>query len=236
MDPKANGMFDAIGLMGVVLYVGAYAALQAGFLKGSSYTYTIMNLMAAALILVSLTNEFNLSSAIIQTTWIAISISGLTRHFILHHSTRLSPEEAAFARSKLPMLPRPLLRRFFLAGAWADAEPGTVVATEGEALDALVYILLGEAEVSVRGHPVGTLRSDSFIGELTCFDGGAASATVTVTSPARVFRVSSAVLVKLCARSPDLRIEIVNAIRKDTGIKLLAANVQLSGRTANAGA
>lgn len=102
--------------------------------------------------------------------------------------------------------------------------------------DWLVYILLGEAEVRVSGHSVGTLRSDSFIGELTCFNGGAASATVTVTSPTRVFRISSASLVKLCARSLELRIEIVQAIRKDTGIKLVAANVQLSGRAANAGA
>ena len=53
----------------------------------------------------------------------------------------------------------------------------TVVATEGEAVGGLVYFfLMGEAEVSVSGHPVETLRSDSFIGELTYFDGGAASA------------------------------------------------------------
>lgn len=236
MDVPPDLIFNAIGLTGVVFYISAYAALQAGLLKGNGYSYTTLNLVAASLVLVSLSNNFNLSSAIIQITWIAISVFGLARYFILHHSTRLSPEEAAFARSKLPMIPKPLVRRFFLAGAWDDLEPGTVVATEREELCTLVYLLLGEANVSHDGHHVGTLGSDSFIGELTCFDGGQATATVTLTTPARVFRIGSAPLVKLCNRNPELRVEIERAIRKDTGLKLVAANARISGRKSGVGA
>lgn len=235
MDIPETVIFDAIGLAGVVFYISAYAALQAGLLRGNGYTYTIMNLIAAALVLVSLTNNFNLSSAIIQTTWIAISVFGLGRYFILHHSTRLTPEEAAFARSKLPTIPKPLVRRFFLSGSWEDLPPGTVIAEEDEELGALVYILLGEAEVSHGGHKVGMLDSDSFVGELTCFDGGRATATVTLASPSRVFKVTSKELLKLCNRNPELRVDIERAIRKDTGIKLVAANARMSGRSSGTG-
>jgi hypothetical protein len=230
MDDSANLIFDAIGMTGVFFYITAYAALQAGFLKGGGYTYTIMNLIAASLVLVSLTNNFNLSSAIIQITWIVISVFGLTRYFILHHSTRLTPEEAAFARSKLPTIPKPLVRNFFQSGSWVDLEPGTIIATEGKELGALIYLLLGEAEVENGKQPVGLVGSDSFIGELTCFDGGTATATVTATSPTRVFRIPAATLIKLCSRNPEFRIEIERSIRKDTGLKLVAANARISGK------
>lgn len=228
MDNTPALFFDAVGLAGVVFYITAYGALQGGFLRGNGYIYTTMNLIAAVLVLVSLTNNFNLSSALIQIMWIAISVFGLARYFILYHSTRLTPEEAAFARSKLPDIAKPLVRTFFLAGRWSNLPPGTVIATEGEELSALVYLLLGEAEVRHRGKNVGQLKSDMFVGELTCFDGGRATATVALTSPARVFRIASKDLVKLGQRTPELRAAIEQAIRRDTGLKLVAANTKLS--------
>lgn len=234
METTSVLIFDVIGLTGVVFYIAAYAALQFGLLKGNGYTYTIMNLIAATLVLVSLSNDFNLSSAIIQTTWIAISVFGLTRYFILHHSTKLSAEEAAFARSKLPNIPKPMVRQFFLAGSWADLNSGTVLATEGEDLNALVYLLLGEADVSHGGHTVATLKADSFVGELTCFDGGRATATVTLNTPARVFKIASRDLAKLCNRNAELKVEIEQAIRRETGIKLVAANSRLRGDASRA--
>lgn len=228
MENPSVVIFDVIGLTGVALYIGAYAGLQFGLIRGNSYTYTIMNMLAAALVLVSLTNNFNLSSAIIQITWIAISVFGLTRHFILHHSTRLNADEATFARLKLPTLSRPLMRKLIRSGTWSDLRAGSVIVTEGEELGALVYLLLGEADVSHDGTVIGRLHSDSFIGEVTCFDNGRATATVTVTSPARIFKIPSKPLIALCDRNPELRAAIEQAIRKDTGAKLAAANARMS--------
>lgn len=207
--------------------MSAYAALQGGFIRGNGYTYKILNLIAASLVLVSLTYNFNLSSAIIQTTWIAISVFGLLRYFILHHSTKLTADEAAFARSKLPDLPKPLVRSLFLAGTWQDLQPGAVIATEGKELGALVYLLIGEAVVSHGGEKIALLKSDPFIGELSCFDDGSASATVTVQSMARVFNMGSKNLINLCGRQPDLRVAVEKAIRRDIGMKLIASNGQM---------
>ncbi len=49
----------ALGMLGVVIYVGSYAAMQLGFVKGQSYTYSILNTAAPALVLLSLMDQFN---------------------------------------------------------------------------------------------------------------------------------------------------------------------------------
>lgn len=66
-----------IGLAGVAGYVTSYLMLQLGFLDGNGARYSVANVLAAALVLVSLTDEFNLASALIQVIWIVIGVSGL---------------------------------------------------------------------------------------------------------------------------------------------------------------
>ena len=68
-----------IGLVGVLAYMLPYVALQVGLIRGDGLVYTLSNLVAASLVLVSLTDAFNLPSALIQTTWIAVSLVGLAR-------------------------------------------------------------------------------------------------------------------------------------------------------------
>jgi hypothetical protein len=70
---------ELAGLAGFALYMGSYALLNAGLLDGRSYGYAAMNLAAAVCVLVSLTEAFNLASALIQAAWIAISLFGLVR-------------------------------------------------------------------------------------------------------------------------------------------------------------
>jgi len=57
----------------------AYALLQLGKITGQCYTYTLMNMLAASLVLVSLVHQFNLASALIQISWIVISVAGMFR-------------------------------------------------------------------------------------------------------------------------------------------------------------
>lgn len=70
---------DISGFTGVVLYLASYALLQNGRLRQDSATYSWLNLLAASLVLISLANEFNLASAVIQLSWILISLCGLHR-------------------------------------------------------------------------------------------------------------------------------------------------------------
>ena len=86
-------LFWMAGLVGVAFYLGSYAALQSGLLSGAGYLHTILNLIAASLVLVSLFAEWNMSSALIQASWIVISLIGLTRLYIRHRMLRFSDEE-----------------------------------------------------------------------------------------------------------------------------------------------
>ena len=72
-----QGMFRTIGVFGFVLYIGSFAALQLKMMDGNSLSYTLLNLAAAGFVLVSLIYDFNLASALIQVSWIAIGLVGV---------------------------------------------------------------------------------------------------------------------------------------------------------------
>jgi len=69
---------DAIGMLGVAAILAAYALLQAGRLDARTPSYSLLNALGAAGVLVSLRYEFNLSAAVIEGAWLVISLYGLT--------------------------------------------------------------------------------------------------------------------------------------------------------------
>ena len=84
--------FQNVGLIGVSFYVLSYAGLQLGLLSGSGSSYTLMNLAAASLVLISLMETYNQSATLIQIIWIFMSLFGLLRRAILQYLPRLSSE------------------------------------------------------------------------------------------------------------------------------------------------
>ena len=77
---------NVIGVSGAILYVISYALLQFDHIENDN-TYSVLNLAAATMVLVSLLHAFNLASALIQVIWIVISISGL----LLRYRERKEP-------------------------------------------------------------------------------------------------------------------------------------------------
>jgi hypothetical protein len=74
-------LFDAAGLVGVALILGAYAAAQLKMLDPTRPPALVINLVGACLILLSLTRAFNLSAAIVEAAWALIALFGLARAF-----------------------------------------------------------------------------------------------------------------------------------------------------------
>ena len=68
---------NAVGLVGVVLFLLAYTLLQFRKIKSESVTYSLMNLLGAVLILFSLLYAWNLPSFILESAWALVSIYGL---------------------------------------------------------------------------------------------------------------------------------------------------------------
>ncbi len=71
--------YDFVGNVGVALIIGAYLLLQLGRLRSDSAAWSVVNLLGAGLVLVSLIYDFNLSAFIIEAFWVVISIVGLVR-------------------------------------------------------------------------------------------------------------------------------------------------------------
>ncbi len=71
--------YDWIGLLGSVLVVGSFFLLQSGRLSGTGLPYQLINIAGSSCILVSLFGGFNLSVALLQCAWIAISLYGIAR-------------------------------------------------------------------------------------------------------------------------------------------------------------
>ena len=72
-------VFQLIGIAGFIFYMLSYGLLQLGKISGQGYVYVLLNMAAASLVLISLVEQFNLASVLIQLAWIAISIIGLLR-------------------------------------------------------------------------------------------------------------------------------------------------------------
>ncbi len=70
---------DLTGLLGVILVLLAYFGLQAGRMRGDGFVYQLMNLIGALLILLSLANNFNLSAAVVELSWVIITVYGMIR-------------------------------------------------------------------------------------------------------------------------------------------------------------
>ncbi len=71
--------YDWVGLIGSALVVVSYFLLQSGRLSGTALPYQLSNIAGSSCILVSLFGGFNLSVALLQCTWIAISAYGIAR-------------------------------------------------------------------------------------------------------------------------------------------------------------
>lgn len=67
------GYADLLGVFGFGLYVANYTALTNRWLSCESLTYFGINLSASIFVLIGLSVNFNLASAMIQMFWIVLS-------------------------------------------------------------------------------------------------------------------------------------------------------------------
>lgn len=73
---------DLVGVVGVALYLVSYFLLQIEHLRFDDYSYLVLNILAAFLIIISLISEFNLSAFLIEVVWAMISFVGVVRRWL----------------------------------------------------------------------------------------------------------------------------------------------------------
>ncbi len=70
-------LIESIGVFGFGLYVLNYTLLTTRIIGGSSVQFFALNLTAALCVLIGLTINFNLASALIQVFWVCMSLIGI---------------------------------------------------------------------------------------------------------------------------------------------------------------
>lgn len=219
--------YQVAGYGGVAFYLGSYGLLQLGVLKGTSYTYAGMNLMAAALVLVSLFRDWNMFSAIVQISWITLSIAGIARVWFLSNMLRFNAEEKTLLKNHFPTL-RPIEAKKLLdTGLWRNGDIGDLLTQQGMPVDALSYLASGGVDVDVGGQIIAQVGPGQFIGEMACMTSGPASASVRLNQPTRYFSASSNALRRLVKRNPDIAPHLDLAFSGNIRSKLVATNAVL---------
>ena len=69
--------FQLAGLLGVACYLFSYTLLQLRLMSSECIAYSLFSVIAASLVLLSLTQQFNLPSATIQVSWIVLGTLGM---------------------------------------------------------------------------------------------------------------------------------------------------------------
>ena len=73
---------DVLGLFGVLMMLGAYAATQLGRLDPVKPPSLLLNLIGSSLVMVSLLTAFNLSAFLMEAAWAAVALFGLLRSLL----------------------------------------------------------------------------------------------------------------------------------------------------------
>lgn len=74
------GLFDFVGNIGVAIMIVTYLLLQLNRLDSNAPAYSLLNAFGAALVILSLSVNFNLSAFIMEVFWVLISLIGIYRY------------------------------------------------------------------------------------------------------------------------------------------------------------
>ena len=92
------------------------------------------------------------------------------------------------------------------------AEPGSVLAEEGEPGRRFFVIEDGRAAVQAGGRPIATLRPGDFFGEMALLDGAARSARVVAETPMSLYVIDAAQFHRLLDEIPFLTRQILRGL------------------------
>lgn len=80
-----------IGVIGFMIYIGNFCAVQSGHICGNGILFPILQVIAASFVLISLASAYNLASFMIQTSYIAIGLFGITLRLRKFRTNRPRP-------------------------------------------------------------------------------------------------------------------------------------------------
>ena len=224
-----DGAPDALGALGLILYLGSYLALQLGLIRGDGWLFPTFILAASLSLILSLMGaRFNPYSMMVEFAWATISVIGLIRLYIIYKYFRFSDEEQAAAKRLGPGLAKDRVRKLLSLGNWSDVSPGHVLTREGRPVTHFIYIASGVCRIQIDGTTVATIGTGGLIGEMTYHTGQPATATVIVDAASRILAFERDALEGFLDRNDDIRDALEQSIAGDLRHKLAATTQTLA--------
>lgn len=163
-------------------------------------------------------------SAVWEAVFTAVNLGQLALIWWENRPPRFNPEERRFIETVAPGLPPADARALLRSGAWTDVPAGTRVTTEGERVNALIFISEGKVRIDLGGLAVGACGAGDFLGEMTYANGNAATATATSVEALRYLKFERHILEQAQARRPVLRMALQASLNRNLIEKLQRSN------------
>lgn len=74
--------YDILGTLGVAVIIVTYVLLQLERIRSEQLSYSLLNAVGAALIIVSLYYSFNFPAFIVEFFWLLISLFGIGKYLL----------------------------------------------------------------------------------------------------------------------------------------------------------
>lgn len=215
------------------------SAFSTGGLVGHlSYFFLITSMMMRTLLMLRLLVITSASIAIAyaaiwlqdpvsvfwETLLVVVNIVQITLEWIKNRRAKFSAEETLFVKERLHTLSPAEARQVLSLGVWADGTVGTELTKQDMPVTHLAYLATGQVDITFDGRKVGSCLAGNYVGEMSVLSGGPASATATVSEPARYWLISADQLRKLHSKAPKIAAALELGMAKDMRHKIMAAN------------
>jgi CRP-like cAMP-binding protein len=166
---------------------------------------------------------------------LGVALNGVQIGMILRERSpsAFTAEEIDLFRTVFGGLGHTDFRRLLRIARRTNAQPGTVLVTEGQEVAELILVLEGKGVVTVHDTPVATISARQFIGEMAFLRGGVASATVTSHQATRCLVWSREELKKLMQQHPSLETGMQSILGVDLATKLATTSQHAVNRLAS---
>lgn len=161
-----------------------------------------------------------------ESMLVLVNVFQIVRQWLANRRARFSPEEEHFVAERLSSLSRHEARHLLNLGVWMDGFEGTILTTQGEPVQHLVYLIDGKVDIYSDGERVGACVPGNFVGEMSVLEGGQASATARVASPSRYWLIPAEQLRQLHRKSPKVAAALELGIARDLRTKIISANAR----------
>lgn len=167
---------------------------------------------------------------------VSVNIGQLALIWWDNRKRNFSPATQQFLSTFEPRLPNASAAALVKAGYWHEAPLGAMLTTQGQAVDALLYISSGEVRIEVNGNAVGVCSTGDFLGEMTWQSGNPATATTIAATSVKYFRFERKRLQKLLKRRPELMFALQTSFNRNLVDKLVRSNEAARAAVATANA